>query len=147
MRTLNKNKQTLYYALYRESTPIYKLDSDGNKIVAYTDTTTNPPTVYYEELGQNKDGYYEPVEFHGSITLSGGDINNVEYGVSTENYEAILVTSHGEIPIDEKSLIWHETEPETDDDGYALESSADYRVIKVKSSLNSDKYILGKVIR
>lgn len=143
MRTLKKNEQTLYYALHRESETIYKLDEDGNKIVVYEDGDT----VYYEELGQNDEVYSEPVQFSGNITESGGDIANVEYGISTENYEAILVTNHNELPVTETSLIWFQSEPLTDENGYALPESADYRVAKVKRSLNSDKYILTKVTK
>lgn len=147
MRTLNKNKRTLYCALYRESEPIYKLDENGNRIVAFIDDSTDPPTTYYEEIGQDKDGYYKPIKFFGNIVFSGGETNTVEYGISTERYEATLVTNRGQVPITETSLVWFETEPIVDERGYALPESADYTVVKVNHSLNSDRYILSKVVK
>jgi len=147
MRTVSKNKQRLNYALYRESETIYKLDENGDKVVVYEDISTDPPTIYYEEIGQSKDGYTEPKEFLGNIAFSGGDVTSVEYGISTESYEAVLVTEHNEIPITETSLIWFQSKPLVDENGYALPESADYRVVKVNRSLNSDKYILSKVVK
>lgn len=137
----------MHYALHLESKTIYKLDEDGNKIISYIDTSTDPETIYYEEEGQLEDRYDMPVEFRGCIVLSGGDARDVEYGVNVENYEAVLIVDKGEIPIDETSLIWFQSQPEFDEDGNAIPSSADYRVIKVNHSLNSDKFILSKVVK
>jgi hypothetical protein len=51
------------------------------------------------------------------------------------------------LPITETSLIWHDTEPTKDIGGYADGVSADYRIVKVSSSLNFDKYVLKKVVK
>lgn len=146
MRHLNKNKQNLFYALHIASETIYKLDEHGNKIVSYVDETTTPPTVYYEDIGQTET-YDEPVEFEGNIALSGGDSQEVEFGVSVADYEAILSVGKDLLPIDETSLIWHTSEPTIDTYGHADASTADYRVIKKTSSLNTDRYILKKVVK
>lgn len=145
MRTLNKNKTQMWYALHRESEDIYKLDEHGNKIVVYVDETTSPPTEYYEKVGHTKEGYGVPVEFEGIIVFNkSGEAETTEFGVSLADYEADVTVSKDYLPIDETSLIWTH-EPLVDNDGYAIESDADFSVLKVSPSLNVCKYLLAKV--
>ena len=145
MRTLNKNAIRMWYALHRESEDIYKLDEHGNKIVVYVDESTIPPTVYYEKAGHTKEGYDVPVEFYGNLAFSkSGEAETTEFGVSLADYEADVTVSREYLPIDETSLIWVH-KPLVDIDGYAVESDADYRVLKVSPSLNECKYLLAKV--
>lgn len=144
MRTLNKNTIQMWYALHRDSEPIYKLDEHGNKIVAYIDDTTVPPTEYYVEEGQTKEGYSEPVEFYGNLAYaSSGEAETTEFGVSLVDYEATVTVSKDLLPIDETSLIWLHT-PAVDNDGYAVRGDADFKVLKVHPSLNVCKYLLAK---
>ena len=145
MRTLNKNTTKMWYALHRDSEPIYKLDDQGQKIVVYTDESTTPPTVYYEKIGTTEEGYSAPVEFCGNIAFSAsGEAETTEFGVSTAEYEASVTASNGFLPIDETSLLWTH-EPLVDNDGYAIESDADFKVLKVRPSLNVTRYLLAKV--
>lgn len=146
MRTLDKNKTRMWYALHRESEVIYKLDEHGNKIVVYVDESTIPPTTYYETEGQTQEGYGGPVEFFGNIAFGkkSGDAETTEFGVSLAEYEADVTVSKDLLPIDETSLIWTH-EPLMDGDGYAIENDADYSVLKVIPSLNETKYLLAKV--
>ena len=145
MRTLNKNTTQMWYALHRDSEPIYKLDEDGNKIVVYVDETTSPPTTYYEKVGTTKEGYGEPVPFLGNIAYNkSGEAETTEFGVSLTEYEADVTVSKDFLPIDETSLIWIH-KPQVDTDGYAIESDADYKVLKVRPSLNVTRYLLAKV--
>lgn len=144
----------MYYALLEEERPIYKLDEQGNKIVAYEDTSTTPHTIYYEELGGTEKVYSKPYEFYGNIAMSGNDINRVEYGISEANYEAILECAKHSIPITETSLIWFNTKPQTYEETvegvrkvHAKPGTADYTILRVSPSLNVDKYILGKVVK
>lgn len=134
----------MYYALYKESEPIYVLDENGEKIISYIDEDGN---IYYEETGEVRNFYDKPVEFFGNISLSGGESEAVEYGLDLSQYSAILVTAKGLIPIDETSRIWYTTEPVIKEDGTIDEFSADYTVVKLSPSLNTDKYILQKVIK
>ena len=147
MRTLKRNQQKLYYAELLGSEPVYALDENGNKIVSYIDDTQTPPVVYYEELGVTEEHYSAPVPFEANIAQSNGDMREQEYGLSEGSYEAILVTEKGKYPITKTCLIWHTTEPQIDEQGYALPSSADYTILSINESLNVDKYILGKVIK
>lgn len=148
MRTLLRNKQRLYYALLIGTMPVYELDDEGNKIVDYTDEETGE--VYYVTTGMNKPLYSPPVEFKGNIAFAGADLLRQEFGISDENYEAVLVLNKNQIPITETSLIWYQTTPQTiteDDETYADDSTADYRVLRSAPSLNNDRFMLAKVVK
>ena len=146
MRTLAKNKQKLYYALYKGEEPEYILDDDGNKIISYID---DDGTIYYEETGSNIPTYYEPVPFYGNISMSGGEVSTQEYGIDVSGYDALLVLDKDEIPIDETSLVWFDSEPQfKDTDKTILDyDKADYKVLAIKPSLNQLKVLLGRIIK
>lgn len=135
MRTLNKNKQRLFYANQDRLVPIYEeyTDEDGN--------------TYPIDTGETKLVYGEPVEFKGNIVMSGGEAEAQEFGLNLSDYSAILLVSKNTLPITETSLIWHTTEPTKDSDGNTDEYSADYRIVKISPSLNFDKYVLKKVVK
>lgn len=133
MRTLRKNKQKIYYAL---KTAIAAVSS--------TDTiTVDGQTVNVDE-GDYEISYESPIEFLGNISFSGGDSNDVEFGLDLSTYDAIIVTNVKAIPITETSLIWFETEPPSvANDG----STADYSVVAVRNSLNQTKAILKRRVK
>ena len=135
MRTLNKNKQKMYYANQDREVPITETyyDDEGN--------------AYELDTGETELVYGEPIEFYGNIAMSGGEAEAQEYGLSLSDYEAILVVSKNTLLIDETSRIWHTSEPTNDDKGYTDEYSADYRIVKISPSLNFDKYVLKKVVK
>lgn len=148
MRCLYRNKQTIYYALLLGTTPEYKLDENGNKIVDYVDPETGE--TYYVETGTKIPLYSPAVEFKGNIAFAGADLLRQEFGISDEHYEAVLVLDKDEIPITETSLIWYQTSPAEkiiDDVKYADDSTADYRVLRSVPSLNNDRFILAKVVK
>ena len=135
MRTLNKNKQELYYANQDKIVPVYETyyDSEGN--------------AYKLDTGETKQVYGEPVKFMGNISMSGGEAEAVEFGLNLADYEAVLIVGKNDLPVTETSLIWHDTEPSVDAEGYTNESSADYRIAKISPSINVDKYVLKKVVK
>lgn len=135
MRTLNKNKQKMYYANQDKEVPITTTyyDDEGN--------------AYELDTGETELVYGEPIEFYGNIAMSGGEAEAQEYGLSLSDYEAILVVSKNTLPIDETSRIWHTTESTKNDKGYTDEYSSDYRIVKYSPSLNFDKYVLKKVVK
>ena len=147
MRTLKRNQQKMYYAELVGDVPVYELDAQGNKIVAYVNDKVTPPVTYYRETGSTKKQYTKPIPIEINIAQSNGDMQEQEYGLSEGSYEAILVTEKGKYPITKTCLIWHETEPLVDESGYALPESADYTILSINKSLNVDKYILGKVVK
>lgn len=146
MRTLEKNKQKMYYALYKGVEPEYVLDENGNKIIDYTDEDGN---VYYRETGNKVPTYFEPVLFHANISMSGGEISTQEYGIDVSSYDAIVVLDKGQIPIEETSLIWYESIPTYKDADRTIVdgNKADYRVLAIKPSLNQLKVVLGRITK
>jgi len=146
MRTLAKNKQKMYYALYKGEEPEYVLDENGNKIVDYIDEDGN---VYYRETGNKVPTYFEPVSFYGNISMSGGEVNTQEYGIDVSGYDALLVLDKDQIPIEETSLVWFESEPQYKDADKTIVdgNKADYRVLAIKPSLNQFKAVLGRITK
>lgn len=133
MRTLRKNKQTIYYALKSER----ETESTEDKII-----------VDGEEVAIDEGGYeiyYSvPEAFSANISFSGGDSTDVEFGLDMSAYDAIIVYDTEALPITETSLIWFETEPpEDENDG----STADYSVVAVRHSLNYTKAILKRRVK
>lgn len=135
MRTLNKNKQKMYYANQDKEVTIMETyyDDEGN--------------AYEYDTGETKLVYGDPIEFKGNIAMSGGEAEAQEFGLNLADYEAILIVSKNTLPITETSLIWHNTEPAKGADGNTDEYSADYRIVKISPSLNFDKYVLKKVVK
>lgn len=143
MMTLNQNKQKLYYALLDNVVPIYETDDDGN-IIYYEDEEGNKIPL---ETGDTKITYSKPIEFYGNIAMSGGEVETQEFGLNLADYEAILVLGKNTLPITETSLIWQNTEPRFNNDGTVDENSADYKIVKINTSKNYDKYVLSKVVK
>lgn len=133
MRTLNKNKQTVYFALLtgREA------ESTGEAI------TVDEETVYIDE-GDYVNEYTVPEAFSANISFSGSDSVDVEFGLDMSAYDAVIVINKQVYPLTETSLIWFETEPPaTVNDG----STADYSVVAVRHSLNFTKAILKRRVK
>lgn len=146
MRTLQKNKQKMYYALYKGQEPEYVLDENGEKIIDYID---EDGTIYYRETGNKIPTYFEPVLFYGNISMSGGEISTQEYGIDVSGYDALLVLDKEEIPIEETSLLWFESEPQFKDAEKTIVdgNKADYRILAIKPSLNQLKCLLGRITK
>lgn len=145
MMCLASNQQRMYYALQNGQVPIYQTDDDGN-ILYYKDNEGNS---YPLETGEYEVGYTEAVEFFGNIAMSGGEAKSEEYGIDVSQYDAILIVSKGQLPIDETSLIWYESEVGYKDNDKTIVdgNSADYKVLSVKPSQNIGKYVLGKLVK
>ena len=77
MLTLASNKQSMKYSLQGERVPIYETDENGN-IVYYTDSDGNKIPI---ETGESTTGYSQPVSFFGNISMSGGEVDSVEFGI------------------------------------------------------------------
>ena len=130
MRTLQRNKQNLYYAAYLGKLQKQKIDKDGNVI----------------KIGEKKDTYGEPKPFKGNISMSGGEAEAAEFGLDISDYDAKIILDKNLYPIKEGCIIWVESTPQIDDDGHSLLTSADYRVVKKGLSLNFDRLILKGLV-
>ena len=149
MRTLRKNQQKLKYSLQIAEIPEFETEY-------YEDEEENQYPIDVKPTGKTEVIYSEPVDFLASISMSGGEAEAVEYGLSTESYSAVMVTEKKAVPLKEGALIWHTSKPqlkhievEIDDislnGDYPEKTSADYIVVSVRDSLNFTKVILDAV--
>lgn len=145
MMTLETNKQKLWYALQDKEVPVYETDDEGNTVYYEDDEGNKIPL----ETGETKLGYSEPAPFFGNIAFSSGEVDNLPFGTDISSYDATLVMNKDELPIDENSLLWFETEPQYKDaDKTIVEPfSADFRILGIIPSLNQVRYILGRLTK
>lgn len=138
MRTLNRNKQKLKYALHLGVQPIYKTDDDGNYILNKRGEKMR--------TGETEVCYGKPTDFFSNISFSGGEAQPVEFGVDLSKYDAVLILTKNSVPLKEMTLIWHTSEVKYID-GKIDPKSADYTVKRKSPSLNYDKYLLERIIK
>ena len=155
MMTMLSNKQPMKYALYlgsaykvqteEDGNPRYYEDDDGNRI--------------YHVTGEPKDFYGEPQEFDANFSEAGGEAEAQEYGLSTADYEGVIMYGKGAYPITIGALIWKDSEVEYDSktnyytkDLHELievhspsRKSADFVVMKTPDSLNFTRLILEAI--
>lgn len=145
MMTLEANKQKLYYALQNKEVPVYEKDDEGNTIY-YEDGDGNKIPI---ETGETELSYDKPTPFFGNISFSSGEVDNLPFGTDISSYDATLVMNVDEIPIDENSLLWFETEPQykNADKTIVDAHSADFRILGIIPSLNQVRYILGRLTK
>ena len=111
MLTLDRNKQSVWYALYTGVTDV--TDSNGYK------------------TGEKTKTYATPVEIKVNVSASKGSAITEGFGVN-EDYDRTIVTHDMTCPIDETTRLWVDADPSKDTpDPY------DYRVVRVAKSLNS----------
>ena len=115
MFTLDRNKQSVWYSLYKGMTDV--LDSNGYK------------------TGEKTKTYYAPVEIKVNVSASRGSSITEGFGV-LEDYDRTIVTHDMSCPIDETTRLWVDV-PTT--------SPYDYKVVRVAKSLNSITIAISKV--
>lgn len=171
MRTLRRNSQSMYYALQIGKVPIYNRDengeiiyesyedSDGNIIYILDDEGNKIP----QETGEQEIIFSTPQPFMANISESGGESTAVEYGLSPEDYTAVLLIAKNSVPLVEGALIWADSEVEYRYGGQEVtyeidgkevtttapeQTSSDYMVKKVpKMPLNFAKILLDAVVK
>lgn len=107
MRSLEKNRRTLYYALYNEK--IEKFDENG------------------DFTGDYIVGYSAPVIFLANLSAGKGSTQADIFGVNVD-FTRTISTTDVSLPISETSLVWYESEPKVLPNGTADPESADYTV-------------------
>lgn len=115
MKTLNRNKQIVYYALYKGKEDI--IDEYGNR------------------TGEHSILYSPPIKAKMNVSAARGTAESNVFGIST-NYTKILVTDDMKCAISEDSILWIDATP---DEPY------NYVVVQVAKSLNSISYAVKKV--
>lgn len=129
MRSLKKNKQSLYYAIYEGKKTIYRRDEEGN--IVYADDELKTPV----EAGELP-SYGKPIPFKANVSAGKGSAHEDVFGKEID-YTKIISTTDISLPIDELSLIWFESSPMLLADGSADSNSADYKVTAIAKSLNN----------
>ena len=147
MRTLNKNKQQMYYSLPLGEQPIYELDENGQKIIVHVD---DEGVVYYKETGESEMVYSTPVPFQNGISGKLSEVLVKEFGIDDSSMYAEMDMEAHKYPIVAESLIWRKSEPRYKD---AIETipdktSCDYVVAGVlDEGLNVWNYLLRRNLK
>ena len=119
MLCLNRNKQAVWYALYKGVTDV--TDSNGYK------------------TGEKTKSYETPVKIMVNVSASKGSAITEGFGVN-EDYDRTIVTNDMTCPISETTRLWVDADPtKTVPDPY------DYKVMRVAKSLNSITYAIKQV--
>jgi len=137
MRSLNKNKRTVWYATYSDCVTVYETDGQGNVIYDIVDDVQIP------RIKAERAGYNSPVPIQVNMSASKGKSVTEVFGAELK-YTKTFSTSDLDLPISETSLIWFETTPGYRQDGSVNEATADYEVAAVAISLNEAVYALRR---
>lgn len=117
MRILNRNKQTIYYALYT-----------GEKEL--TDS-------YGDSTGEIVPIYDEPRKIRCNVSASRGNAESELFGINLD-YSKTLCVEGVDCPIDEESILWIGRVPDKD-------TKHNYVVRAVAKSLNNTVYAVKEV--
>ena len=118
MRSLNRNKRTIYYALHiGEET---NFDEYGN------------------ETGESTPTYGDPVALECNVSAASGAEAVQAFGSFT-GYSRTICVADSNCPIDENSVVWFDTQPPSEDVPY------NYIVVRKADSKNSILYALQEV--
>ena len=123
MRTLIRNKIRIYYANYRDKTPLR--DEYGNL------------------SGEYKVTYDNPVAVMANVSAARGESITRQFGEDVR-YDRIIVLDNPAFPIAETSILWIDTPPEIAEDG-STKTPHDYIVKQVAPSLNGVSIAVSKV--
>ena len=123
MRTLNRNKIRIFYANYRDKSPLR--DEYGNL------------------TGEYYLSYDKPVQIMANVSAARGEATTRQFGDDVR-YDRIIVIDDPTFQITETSILWIDTLPEITADG-STKTPHDYIVKQVAASLNSVSIAVSKV--
>ena len=141
VRLPDANKQKMLYATWSEKSTEYQKDENGNIKYVSVNGKDRPIEKVIPAHFSN------PIMFEASINMGGKYAEAVEFGIDKGAYSAVITTPKDLVNITETSIIWYESEPTFDGDGYVDESSCDYHVVKKTTSILYDRYILAKRVK
>ena len=123
MRTLHRNKISIFYANYRNKIP--RRDEYGNL------------------NGEYDIAYDNPIEVRANVSAARGESTTRQFG-DDEGYDRVIVLDDTRIPITTTSILWIDTPPEIAENG-STSTPHDYIVKQVATSLNSVSIAVSKV--
>lgn len=115
MRSLNRNKRSLYYALYERDEAI--LDEHGN------------------ESSETQPIYGDARELRANVSAASGEDMAQAFGNFT-NYTRVLCVADPSCPLNERSIVWFGVEPD---------KPHNYVVTRKADSVNGILYALQEV--
>ena len=121
MRTMEKNKRTFYYCLYKGTERLQ--DEYGNV------------------TGEEKVIYSRPIQMRANISAAYGTTQVEQFG-NVSAYDKVIVTDDINCPINENTVLFIDKKPEFDKDDNPI---YDYVVKRVAKSLNSLSIAISKV--
>lgn len=121
MRSLERNKRLIHYALYTGKTPV--VDEYGNLTGDYEPT------------------YASPEKLRISVSAAKGKYSTMQFG-GLEMYDKVMVTSDMDCPISETTILWVDKSPL---DSKGKVNAYDYVVTRVAKGLNSISYAIKRV--
>lgn len=124
MRSLNRNKQRIYYSLYSSKTPI--LDEYGNQTGEYETT------------------YATPVALDINVSAARGTSDVEQFGINL-NYSKSMVTNDLNCPIDETTRLWVGKDAFETVEEVTTVTPHNYVVVSVAKSINSITYAIKEV--
>lgn len=146
MRTLNKNKQKMYYSMPTgNKIPVYERDEDGNIKYMFIDGVAVPV-----ESGEYEPEYSKPVQFFNGIAgkLSKSVIK--AFGIDDSSTYAQMDTLANEYPFGKGTYIWRKTEVQYKDADKTIVdvSSADYIIENVlDEGIKFWNYLLQRTLK
>ena len=124
MRSLDRNKQKIYYSLYLGKTPI--LDEYGN------------------QTGEYETSYATPVALDINVSAARGTSDVEQFGINL-NYSKSMVTNDLNCPIDETTRLWVGKDAFETVEEVTTVTPHNYVVVSVARSINSITYAIKEV--
>ena len=121
MKTMERNKQSIYYSLYLGREPV--LDAQGRK------------------TGEHINSYAAPAQIRVSVSPAMGYAQSELFGTA-EQYDKIIISDDIECPISENTVLFIDKDPTFDEFGVPKH---DFIVRRVAKSLNHIAYAVSKV--
>lgn len=146
MRTLTRNNEIgMKYSLNLGTEDVYEVDEETGEIKYIEIDGELKPVL----TGEKETRYSDVVDFDAPFSMSGGEAEATEFGVSLSDYTATITYIKGTLPLTETSLVWRESKV-----GYfdaektkVNPKTADYSVVKISDSLNFTKALLRRMVK
>lgn len=123
MKSLERNKIDIWYALYDAKIPI--LDENGNFV------------------GEYASGYHNPVKIKCRVSPNKGNSSEEAFGIMTD-YDRTIITTE-KLPLTETSICWVGVVPVINEDG-STNTPNNYKVAKPAEDINVNQYAIKKVV-
>ena len=146
MRTLNKNKQKMYYSMPTgNKIPVYERDEDGNIKYMSIDGVAVPV-----ESGEYEPEYSKPVQFFNGIAGKLSKSVMKAFGIDDSSTYAQMDTLANEYPFGKGTYIWRKSEIQYKDTDKTIVdvSSADYIIENVlDEGIQFWNYLLQRTLK